>query len=173
MSENNRRQKKVSRVSWPSLRQLRWKELYHPLRSYMLSGALPEGLTKKRRRRLIRLRDLLTLDPDDGEIYLHTRTPPPELTDGDGNPIVHMKEPLKLRLVSPDEIEALVLEVYRAPNLGAFRGTTSLYKRLSRQYLGIYQGSMDDDKSTAQSQVGWDHWSSGCSSAYRHWFSGE
>ena len=48
-----------------------------------------------------------------------------------------MKEPLKLRVVSPDKLKRIIEEVYRAPNLGAFRGVGSFYKRISRQYLGI------------------------------------
>jgi transposase InsO family protein len=34
-------------------------------------------------------------------------------------------------------MSSIIEEVYRAPNLGAFRGITALYKRISRQYLGI------------------------------------
>ena len=91
----------------------------------MQSGAMPE-VSRSIKQRIIKLRDLLTLGSD-GEIYLYTRTPPPEMTTNDGTPLLSMKAPLKLRVVSPDNIKGIIEEIYRAPNLGSFRGVSALY----------------------------------------------
>ena len=128
---------RLNPVRWQSLRSLRWKRLFQPLRQFMLTGDLPEGLPRKLAARVRKLSTQLMLDEVDGEIYLETWTPFPSDTDKDGNSVVEMREPHRLRLVSEDEIEDIVLETFRAPNLGSFRGPLSIYTRLSRQFLGI------------------------------------
>ena len=73
--------KNIARVRWASLRQVRWGDIYEPLRVLMLQGVVQDGLKPKTKRRVLALSQTLTLDEGDDEMYLYTRTPPPELTD--------------------------------------------------------------------------------------------
>ena len=85
----------VARVDWKSLRKVRWTSIYEVLREYLRTRVLPDGLTRRTKRRLVLLGDIMTYEPATGTVALYTRTARPEETDKTGKPLLPSAKPMR------------------------------------------------------------------------------
>jgi hypothetical protein len=125
------------RVNWASLRRVRWREIFDHLKAYKIDKQLPDNLPPRVRRRVLLLGDIVHLDRASGMMTIDTMTPHHEDIDKDGEPMLRQEAATRYRIVSPIEVPAVIEATYKNPGLGATRGVSTIYKLLSRSYLGI------------------------------------
>ena len=125
----------VHSVNWASLRRVRWREIYEPLGSYKINKELPKTLPKRVRRRVLLLGDIVHYEG--GMMTIDTLTPHHEDVDKNGKPMLKAVAPARHRIVDPAEIEQIIEAIYKNPGLGVTRGVSTIFKLLSRSYLGI------------------------------------
>ena len=125
------------RVDWKSLRKVRWTAIYEVLRQYLRTRVLPDGLTRRTKRRLVLLGDIMTYEPATGTVALYTRTARPEETDKTGKPLLPSAEPTRYRVVAPGEVDTLIEETFKSKTTGSMRGVATIFKIIEKSYLGI------------------------------------
>ena len=136
------KKRKAHRVNWASLRRVRWREIYEPLLSYKINKKLPEPLPRRVRRRVLLLGDIVHYSTN-GMMTIDTLTPHHEDTDKDGRPMLKAVAATRYRIVHPKEVPHLIEATYKSPGLGATRGVSTIFKLLSRSYLGISRADVE------------------------------
>jgi transposase InsO family protein len=125
----------MNKVKWKSIRGLKWKELYQPLKIYLLTGDLPKGKSASSLSRFKRTANRFELENED--IILLTNTLPPNLLDEDGNPLVDVNLPMKFIVCDPKN-KTETIKTFFSSVLGSnYKGIENCYRKISAQYLGI------------------------------------
>jgi hypothetical protein len=102
---------------------------------------MPKTLPKRVRRRVLLLGDIVHYEG--GMITIDTLTPHHEDVDKNGKPMLKAVSPARYRIVDPAEIEQIIEATYKNPGLGATRGVSTIFKLLSRSYLGISRADVE------------------------------
>lgn len=137
-------------TKWRRLRQLTWTRQEYERDVYFLkNGSLPSNAVVNRPARYRELMSLFQLEKgeryDTGEsidrMVFEDDEPPPWLLDSEGNLTAPWRQgdTHKYYVVMKPEINALLQQIWRDPEQGAFRGRDSMYNRVKRDYLGITQ----------------------------------
>jgi IS30 family transposase len=78
-----------------------------------------------------------------GMMTIDTLAPHHEDVDKNGKPMLKAVAPARYRIVDPAEVEQIIEATYKNPGLGATRGVSTIFKLLSRSYLGISQADVE------------------------------
>ena len=121
---------------WRHIRRVRWDVVYAPLLAYVRDDVMPADVSRKMKKRIITLADLVEYDPSTQQLTLKTSVPQPEYVAMGGR-AVFARRPTRYTIAAPGEVDSIIEQVYKAPALGGFRGVGTIYKVLVKSYIGI------------------------------------
>jgi hypothetical protein len=115
------------------------------MKAYLKDGTVPENGSTSTKYRFRKKCERFFLDKEDQIIFL-SNTIPPELTDKEGKPLIHVTLPLKFIVADPrpENIERIIGTCFSSTMSGGHKGVDSLYKKISQEYIGISRQDVSD-----------------------------
>jgi hypothetical protein len=132
----------MNKVKWKSIRGLKWKELYQPLKIYLLTGDLPKGKSPSSLSRFKRTANRFELDGED--IVLITETLPPELVDENGKSLIEIDLPMKYVVCDPKHKVETIKTFFTNVLASNFKGINNVYTKIKSQFIGITRKDVSD-----------------------------
>lgn len=132
----------MSKINWKSIRSIRWEEndTLELVKKYKKDGSLPSDFTYMRSYRFKKLFDIFTLEKN--ELFLvitETSDLPDYFKDKTtGKLLFQVNLPLKFKVINNEKERNQIIDTYYRNILSnSYRGSKSLYERLSREFLNI------------------------------------
>ena len=131
----------MSDINWKSVRSIRWNEdnTIELVKKYKKDGTLPKEWSYMKSYRFKKLFNSFTLENND--LYLvidNTDDLPDYFTDNNGNLLFQVNLPLKFKVLNNEkERNEIIDNYYRNILSNSYRGSKSLYERLSKEFLNV------------------------------------
>ena len=135
-------------INWKSIRSIKWNEddTINRVKKYKKDGILPTGFTYMRSYRFRKIFEQFTLEGN--ELYLiitEESNLPPYFKDENNELLFDVKMPFKLKVINNEkERNDLIQNYYLNILSNAYRGSKSLYERLSREFLNISRRDVEE-----------------------------
>jgi len=135
-------------INWKSIRCIKWEEddTINRVKKYKKDGILPNDWTYMKSYRFRKIFNIFTLENND--LYLvitEVSDLPTYFKDNNNNLLFDVKMPLRMKVINNEkERNDLIQNYYLNILSNAYRGSKSLYERLSREYLNISRRQVEE-----------------------------